>query len=108
MGTEKTTNDRQVRWLILVILHANQRSRVRESGGWMRLPMLQRLLSDQGYDLTKEEIRSYCVYLADPEIACMQIQRDGDHAPFVYKYRITARGVRAVNGEEKFPGVGLY
>ena len=108
MDDAKTINDKQIRWLILLILYENQRAKNREVGGWMRLAMLQRLLAAQGHDLTKDDIKAYCVYLADAEIRCLEIKIDGEHAPHIYKYRITARGVRAANGDEKFPGIGLW
>ena len=109
MSEEKTINDKQIRWLICLIFYENQRAQKREAGGWVRLAMLQRLLQAQGYDLTKEEIHSvYCVYLADKEIGCIEIDKSGDHAPFIYRYRITAKGIRAANGEQKIPGVGLW
>lgn len=108
MSLEQTIHLKQSRWLILVILYENQRDKNREAGGWMRLPMLQRLLSAQGYDLTQEDIRAHCVYLADEEIGCVEQGRLGEYSPFIYRYRIKARGVRVATGEEKVPGVGLY
>lgn len=108
MSEEKTIHDKQVRWLILLILMENQRAPRRETGGWLRLAVLQRLLSGQGYNLTKDDIKTYSVYLSDPDIHCLEIKVQNDHAPFVYKYRITARGMRAATGEEKVVGVGLY
>ncbi len=102
------TNEKQIRWLVLLVLLENQRSKHREAGGWMRLAMLQKLLSQQGYDLTQEELKTVCVYLADPEIHCLEIHRENDMAPHVYKYRITARGVRVAGQEERAPGVGIY
>ena len=108
MSQEETIHNKQTRWLILVILYENQRAKNREAGGWMKLPMLQKLLSAQGYQLTQEDIRTFCVYLADDEIGCLEQNRQNDHAPFVYRYRIKAKGVRVATNEEKAPGVGLY
>lgn len=108
MSEQKTMHNKQIRWLILLILLNNQRAKVREGGGWLRLAMLQRLLSAQGYDLTKEEIKTQCVFLADPEIRCLEIKVDGDQAPHIYRYRITARGMQAAEGEIKILGIGLW
>jgi len=108
MSIEKTIHNKQARWLILVILNENQRAKDRAAGGWMALPMLQRLLAAQSYELRQEDIRAHCIYLADEEIGCVEQGRSGDYAPFVYRYRITAKGVRVATNEEKAPGVGLY
>lgn len=108
MTGESAIHNKQIRWLILLILLQNQRSKNRESGGYIRLAMLQRLLQAQGYALDKEEIKTFCVYLADKEIGCLEIAVEGDHKPFVYRYRLTAKGMRAANDEERVPGVGIW
>lgn len=99
---------KNIRWLILTILHEKRRAGKAESGGWLKLEVLRKLLDMQGHALSVDELKDYCVYLNDSEIACIEIQRDGHSAPYTYKYRITAKGVRAVDYEEIVPGVGIY
>ena len=62
----------------------------------------------QGHALSVDELKDFCVYLADTEIACIDQKKEGMAAPYIYKYRITAKGVRAVEYEETVPGVGIY
>lgn len=99
---------KNVRWLILTILHEKRRAGKAESGGWLRLDVLRKLLDMQGYALSVDELKDYCVYLDDDEIGCVETKKDGVAAPYTYKYRITAKGVRAVDYEESVPGVGIY
>ena len=99
---------KNIRWLILAILHEKRRTGHAESGGWLALPVLRKLLDMQGYPLSIDELKDYCVYLADVEIGCLEAKREGMAAPYTYKYRITAKGVRAVDYEEVVPGVGIY
>lgn len=102
------SKDRDVRWLILSILHEARKIGRAESGGWLQLPVLRKLLDTHGRALTELELRDYCVYLSDPEIACLEIQKKGQSAPYIYRYRVTAKGVRAISYEETVPGVGIY
>jgi hypothetical protein len=108
MGERQAIHNRNVRFLILLILHESRLKGRAESGGWLTLSMLRKLLTAQGYPLTENELKEFCLYLWDPEIGCLDLKKTGDFAPYVYKYRITAKGVRAVEGEEKIVGVGIY
>ncbi len=108
MPSDKTTYNRNLRWVALVILHAQRVKGRAESGGWVREPVLRKLLDDQGYGLTVHELRDLQVYLADDKIGCVEIEKKGDAEPRLYRYRITARGVRAVDREEEVDGVGIY
>lgn len=105
---EKAIHSRNIRWIILLILHQSRQQGRAESGGWVGLALLRKLLATQGYALTENELKDFCIYLTDDEIHCVETKRSGDAAPFSYRYRITSRGVRALDGEEKIPGVGLY
>lgn len=104
---QKIENE-NIRWHILMILHAKRLAGQTRSGGWVELPILRRLLDKEGYSLTEAELKDFCVYLDDDEINCLETQKIGHAAPYRYSYRITAKGVRAVNYEEKVPGVGIY
>lgn len=108
MASDKTTYNRNLRWLVLMILQAQRQKGRAESGGWVREAVLRKLLDDQGYGLTVHELREVMIYLNDPEIRCAEIKKDGDAAPYLYRYRITARGVRAIDREEQVPGIGIY
>lgn len=108
MASDKTTYNRNLRWVALVILHAQRVKGRAESGGWVREAVLRKLLDDQGYGLVVHELRDLMVYLCDPEIRCVEIEVKGDAEPRLHRYRITARGVRAVEREEEVPGVGIY
>ena len=108
MANDKTTYNRNLRWIALMILHAQRKKGRAESGGWVREAVLRKLLDDQGYGLTVQELRDLMVYLQDPEIRCAETQKLGDAEPRTYRYRITARGVRAVDREEEVPGIGIY
>jgi len=108
MANDKTTYNRNLRWIALVILHAQRKRGRAESGGWVREAVLRKLLDDQGYGLTVQELRDLMVYLQDAEIRCAETKKEGEAAPYTYKYRITARGVRAVDREEEVPGIGIY
>ncbi len=108
MPSDKTVYNRNLRWIALMIVHAQRKKGRAESGGWVREAVLRKLLDDQGYGLTVQELRDLMVYLADQEIRCTETKKEGEAAPYVYKYRITARGVRAIDREEEVPGVGIY
>jgi len=106
--SQEATHSRQIRWIILTILWAERRERRARSGGWVELPVLRKILRDQGYPLSEPDLIDYLIYLADAEIAAAEIKKDGNNAPYRYSARITARGVRALQSDEKIPGVGLY
>lgn len=108
MPLDPHVNARDIRWLILSMLHEARKTGKVESGGWLQLPVLRKLLDTHGRALTELELRDYCVYLSDKEIGCLEIQRSGQSAPYLYKYRITAKGVRAITYEQLVPGVGIY
>jgi len=108
MSNDKVIYNRNLRWVGLVILHAQRTKGRAESGGWVREEVFRKMLDDQGYGLTLHELRDLMVYLSDPEIRCVETEKKGDAEPRLYRYRITARGVRAVEREEEIPGVGIY
>ena len=107
MSMEETITKRNIRWLALMILREQRRRGKAESGGWLRESLLRKLLAAQGYDLSTLDLREYMIYLQDPEIGCTETRKDGDTPPYVYKYRLTAKGIRAVDEEEKVPGIGI-
>lgn len=102
------THSRHIRWLILTILWAQRRQRQSQSGGWVDLSVLRKLLRDQGYPLSENDLHDYLVYLQDGEIAAAELRKQGNNAPYGYSARITSKGVRCLEDDEKIPGVGLY
>lgn len=108
MSLSTNMQAKNIRWKILAILHEARRTGKAESGGWIELAVLRKLLDSEGHPLSVEELRDYCVYLEDADIRCLELKKLGDSAPYRYKYRITARGVRAVNYEERVAGIGIY
>lgn len=96
---------RTIRRQILKILHEAAAAGLTQSGSWLNLMTLREILSTWGDDLSELEIRRHCVYLADPEIKCIEIEKLGKSGVYLYRYRIMARGTRVVEGEEKVPGV---
>jgi len=103
---DEKTRSRSIRRQILKILHEAAAAGLTQSGSWLNLPSLREILSMWGEDLSDLEIRRHCVYLADPEINCIEIQKLGKAGVFIYRYRIKARGTRVIEGEETVPGVG--
>lgn len=108
MAADEKIHNRNIRWLTLMILHEQRKGGRTESGGWLSLPLLRKLLAAQGYDLTVSELLDHMIYLQDKEIACTETKKVGEIPPYTYKFRITAKGVRSVSREEKVPGIGLY
>lgn len=100
-------HSRNIRYLLLLILREQRRLGKAESGGWLAEILLRRLLANQGYPLEIHDLRDYMVYLQDREIGCTETKKENDLPPFLYKYRITAKGVRALEGDQKVPGIGL-
>lgn len=96
---------RWIRRQILKILYEALAAGLTQSGSWLNLNSLREILSIWGDDLSDLEIRRHCVYLADPEINCIEIDKLGKSGVYTYRYRIKARGTRAVEGEETVPGV---
>lgn len=107
-GDERTIHNKQIRWLILAILMTNQRQRNRQAGGWMRQGMLQRLLLAQGYEISVEDMHSFCVFLAGRGVDCLDIQKIGDRPPFRHEYRITSTGMLVAEREKKIEGIGIW
>lgn len=108
MANTARIHSQNIRWLLLQILHLQRQSGRAESGGWLSEALLRKLLADQGYDLSVPELRDYMIYLSDSEIACSETQKRGDLPPYIYRYRITARGVRALEETERVPGIGIF
>jgi hypothetical protein len=91
--------------MILEILHEARKAGQTEREGFLNHLMLRELMSVQGYDLSSEELKDYCIYLVDGEIGCIEMVRLGKTPPYVYKYRITAKGVRVLEGDEIIKGI---
>ena|SRR5688572_3532195 len=100
------TYNQEVRRLILMVLHEARLQRKTESGGWLQLRILRKLLSLQGYDLNVNDVADFCVQLSDADARLIDYQKAGEEPPYKYLARITYKGVRVVTGEEKFPGIG--
>ena len=96
---------REIRRLILKILHTAALAGKTQAGSWLNLLTLREILSTWGHDLSDLELRRHCVYLADPEIRCLEIDKVGKKPPYIYRYRIMAKGVRVIEGEETVPGI---
>jgi len=101
------TYNAHIRFLILTILHEATKAGKVESGGWFEESRLRTHLSSQGYDLSRYELRAFMVYLQDSEIACTQTDKQRTDAGALYKYRITAKGVRVCEGATHVPGIGF-
>lgn len=104
MSNERNAN---IRHLILVLLQQQRQRGNSESGGWVQDLTLRKLLDHSGYPLTREELGEFMAYLTDPQVQCCDEQRVHPAPPPRYKYRLTARGVRHLEGIEIVPGVGL-
>jgi hypothetical protein len=102
---DKKYLSREIRRMILEILHEARKAALTESGGYLNHLMLQELMSVQGYDLSTEDLKDYCIYLFDNEIGCIDMVKLGKTPPYVYKYRITAKGVRVLEGDEIIKGI---
>lgn len=96
-----------IRWLFLLVLLAQRQEEGTEIGGWLAEEPLRRLLAAEGYPLSREEVRTYGDYLADPRIACIEAKNAGNLVTPRFKYRLTAQGMRAAGREITVPGVGI-
>lgn len=96
-----------IRSLILLIVYAQRNAGTTEIGGWLDHLVLRRLLADEGYPLSIEELGLYLDYLEDTEIGCIARKRVGDVFDGQHKVKLTARGIRAATGEEKIVGIGI-
>ena len=105
---DRKYRNREIRWLFLHELRAARLAGKTQSGGWLNHLMMRKLLSLQGYDLSDEELRDCAIYLQDNTIGCAEDKKIGEKAPYIYKYRITARGVQVLEGEIKVRGIGIY
>ena len=85
---------REIRWLLLQILHEARKSGTAQKSGWLNQLMAQELLSVQGYDLPVEEMKDHLEYLLDK--GCVEKVKVGDRPPQISKYRILARGIDAL------------
>ena len=92
--------NRSIRRQILHVLHDMA------AGAWLNLPTLREILAIRGDSLTLLDVRRHCYYLADKEIACVELEEIEEGGQNMYRYRVTARGTRVVEGEEKVPGIG--
>jgi len=99
---EAKYQSRDIRWLLLSIMHEARKAGKAQRGGWLNQLMLQEILSVQGYDLTAEEMKDELEYLIDKD--CAEKQKIGMR---LNKYRILARGIDALQGQEKIPGIGI-
>lgn len=104
--TPQVARNQNIRWLILVIMHAQRVGGVTEPGGWFPEDPIWRLLAAENYPISVAELRSFMDYLEDDAIACVESLRSKDIPPR-YKYRLTAKGVRVATGEDHAPGVGV-
>jgi len=99
---EAKYQSRDIRWLLLSIMHEARKAGKAQRGGWLNQLMLQEILSVQGYDLTAEEMKDELEYLIDK--GCAAKERIDTR---MNKYRILATGIDALNGEIKIPGIGI-
>lgn len=106
MSEERTIHNKQVRFLILLILDINQRQKNRPAGGWMRQGMLQRLLVAEGYELDLEEIHAFAVFLQG--VGCLEIRKIGERPSYKHEYRITSTGMLVASQEKKIEGIGIW
>ncbi|MGE0680003.1 MAG: hypothetical protein AB7P69_03695 [Candidatus Binatia bacterium] len=101
------SRNRNIRWLLLVILYAERIAGATQSGGWLAEDLLRRLLSAEGYPVSLPEFRAYCDYLASVEIGCIESGNTGTKLDPEQRYRLTAKGMRVATREEIAPGVGV-
>lgn len=100
-------NHRNIRWLILVILMVQRKEGGAEIGGWLGEELLRRLLASEGYPLSRDELRTYCDYLADATVGCIESKRLGDLTEPHFKLKLTARGMRVAGREIAVAGIGI-
>jgi hypothetical protein len=99
--------NKQIRWLLLVILYAQRVANATQVGGWLSEDLLRRLLSAEGYPVEVAELRAFCDYLASAEIACIESNNAGSAFAPEWKHRLTAKGMRVATREDTAPGVGV-
>lgn len=67
--------------------------------------MLREIMSVQGYDLAEDELKDHCEYLIDK--GCAEKKKIGEKPPYLNKYKILAKGIDVLEGQEKIAGIGI-
>lgn len=104
--TPNTIRNKNIRWIILIVLNALAKQGATEAGGWVREQVVRRLVAAEGYPLDINELRVFFAYLGDEDIACLEQKNFGTRVDPDYRIKLTAIGQRVAEGEVFAQGVG--
>lgn len=104
MNNEEARNS-NLREMILRILQAQRLKGAILAGGWLVELNLRKMLDQQGFPISAEELEVFVDYLVEEH--AIEKKRLNDEPPYTYKIKLLARGIRHLEGSEHIPGVGV-